>query len=159
MHQVMEQRPSTLSLASRRARRAPGRPAGGFTLIELMITVAIVAILAAIAYPSYMAYIIRSNRAAAQSYMLELTSLQQRYLLDTRQYATDLTTLTQSSTPPSNVAPNYDVTITLQAGPPPGYTISAAPKNAQQTGDTLCGILTITDTGQKTVSGTGTSCW
>ncbi|SCK60274.1 type IV pilus assembly protein PilE [Variovorax sp. HW608] len=134
------------------------RGRNGFTLIEVMVTVAIVAILAAIAYPSYTAYIVRSNRAAAQGYMLEVTNLQQRYLLDARQYASD--SVRQANWPtPANVSPNYTIAIALQAGPPPGYTITATPINAQQSRDTACGTLTVDQTGQKTVSGTGTSCW
>src|ERR1700756_5348239 len=103
MHHAMKQLPNVRWLAKRPARRGRSGPANGFTLIELMVTVAIVAILAAIAYPSYIAYIVRANRAAAQGYMLELTSLQQRYLLDARSYALDLPTL--NTTVPSNVAP------------------------------------------------------
>lgn len=67
----------------------PG-PAGvrGFALIEPMVMAAIVVVLAASAYPSYTSYIVRSNRSAPQGYTLERSSLQQRYLLDARTYAT-----------------------------------------------------------------------
>jgi len=160
MHQAMEQLPNVRWLGNRRPPARP-RPAGGFTLIELMVTVAIVAILAAIAYPSYTAYIVRSNRAAAQGYMLEVTSLQQRYLLDARSYASDLATL--NSTVPSNVAPNYDVVPTAtNTTKPPSFKITATPKGSQAARDTTCGTLGIDETGQKTaLSGqTGVvGCW
>ena len=55
--------------------RAAGR---GFTLIELMIVVAIVAILAAIAYPSYREHVVKSRRATAQSCLLEMAQFEAR---------------------------------------------------------------------------------
>src|SRR5688500_9870500 len=82
MHQFLELPSAAFPLPSRRARCNARMQSRGFTLIELMVTVAIVAILAAIAYPSYTNYIVRSNRSAAQGYMLELSNLEQRYLLD-----------------------------------------------------------------------------
>jgi type IV pilus assembly protein PilE len=129
----------------------------GFTLIELMITVAVIAILAAIAYPSYTSYIVRSNRAAAQGYMLEVSGLQQRYLLDARTYAPDLPTL--NTTVPANVAPTYTIATTPTAGPPVGFTVTATPINAQASRDTACGTLTVDQAGTKSASGAGTSCW
>ncbi len=54
------------------------RAARGFTLIELMITVAVVAILSAIAYPSYQEYVLRSRRVEAQSLLGEAAARQER---------------------------------------------------------------------------------
>jgi len=132
----------------------------GFTLIELMVTVAIVGMLAAVAYPSYIDYIIRSKRSAAQGYMLELSSLQQRYLLDARTYAADLATL--NSSVPSNVSPNYTVTTSLKTGTTlPGFTVTATPIGSQLARDTACGTLTIDEAGTKTASGSSgvAGCW
>jgi type IV pilus assembly protein PilE len=131
----------------------------GFTLIELMIVVAVVAILAAVAYPSYTSYITRSNRSAVQGYMLELSNLQQRYLLDARSYAANLDDL-KATTLPSNVSPNYSVAIALKTGTTvPGFTITATPINGQLTRDTACAVLKIDETGKKEFTGGGTSCW
>lgn len=129
----------------------------GFTLIELMITVAIVAILAAVAYPSYLSYIARSKRAAAESYMLEVTGLQQRYLLDAREYADSLSAL--STTPPTTVAGSY--TIATAAPTALTFTVTATPAGAQVTNDAKCGTLTIDQNGTKSASGSGgaAACW
>lgn len=138
----------------------PIRHTQGFTLIELMITVAIVGILAAIAYPSYLSYIVKSNRAAAKSFLLEVSSRQQRYLLDARSYAPDLATL--QMTAPPEVSKNYTVTTAPTAGAtPPGFTASAAPSGSQAVRDVGCGTLTIDEAGTKSVSGSSgvAACW
>ncbi len=64
---------------------------GGFTLIELMIVVAIVGVLAAIALPSYRNYIIRAARVEAQSELLELAGLQEKIFLNSNGYANSVT--------------------------------------------------------------------
>jgi type IV pilus assembly protein PilE len=137
------------------------RNSGGFTLIEVMVTVAIIAILAAVAYPSYQNYIIRANRSAAQSFMLEVSSRQERILLDARAYAANIAALGIS--PPPSVSANYTIDSALVAGPPPGYTITATPIPGTQQAikDTLCAILTLDATGTKTASGSGgvAQCW
>jgi len=125
-------------------------PMLGFTLIELMIVVAIVAILAIIAYPSYSQYPRRSARAEAQSYLSDVASLQQQYLVDKRSYASSLAALHTSAT--GNVAAKFTVTLAAD-GPPPSYIITA-----QATGDQLkdaCPTLTIDNTGARTPP----SCW
>jgi type IV pilus assembly protein PilE len=127
----------------------------GFTLIELMVTVAIVAILAAVAYPAYTRYLIRSNRAAAASYVLQVSDLQQRYLLDARAYAASMTELNASV--PDNVARFYDVT-TAKVGTA-GFNVVASPKGSQLARDTDCGTLTVNDAGTKTASGGASTCW
>jgi len=133
-------------------------PARGFTLIEVMITVAIIGILAAIAIPNYTRYITQGNRTAAESFMFEVASMQERYLVDNRAYGANLTALGYT-TLPASVAPNYQITVTATAAPP-AYLITATPVNGQANQDTACGVLTLNNTGDKTAAGTTPSnCW
>ncbi|MES9905853.1 MAG: type IV pilin protein [Sedimenticola sp.] len=93
----------------------------GFTLVELMITVAIIGILASIALPSYRQYVVRSNRVAAQAEMMEIANFEQQYLLANRAYG-DETAL--GYTLSTEVAVNYSYTITAPTATPPGFTIN-----------------------------------
>ena len=133
----------------------------GFTLIELMITVATVGILASLAYPSYAQYIVRSNRSSAVSFVMNLASKQEQYNLDARQYTNQLSLLGAASIP-TEVSNNYNVTVTADnTVAPPAYSITATPTGTQLARDTLCGTLSINQTGLKTISGTSavTKCW
>ena len=110
-----------------------------------MIVVVIVGILAAIAYPSYQNYLKRSNRSAAETFMLDLANRRQQYLLDQRAYAASVATLVSST--PAEVSAVYTVTVASAAGLPPTFTISAAPKAGTiQAGD---GTLTLDQAGTK----------
>jgi len=131
-----------LALRPRPARRE------GFTLIEVLIVTAIVAVLAAIALQSYQAQIRKGNRAAAQSYMMDLAQREAQYLLDARAYAPTEATLGYAATP-ADVAPYYTISIAAPVVSPPAFTITATAIGVQAPD----GGLTIDNRGTKTPSG------
>lgn len=126
------------------------RSHSGFTLLELMITVAVVGILAAVAYPSYTDYIRKGKRGTAQAALMELASKQQTYLLDRRVYSNSTSTL--GFTAPKEIENDYAFTATKADGPPPTFTVTATPSaSLQAKGEQT---LTITQSGAKTPANT-----
>lgn len=125
----------------------------GFSLIELMIAVAIVGILASVAFPSYQDYMRRGPRAEAQAHMMDIAGRQGQFLLDNRAYAGTVTTL--GVTTPGTVSAKYTIAIAT-GNTPPTFTVTATPTGDQA--KDKCGTLTLNSTGAKTASGTG-SCW
>ena len=118
----------------------------GFTLLELMVVVAIVGILASIALPSYQEYLKKARRSAAQSHLMDVAQRQQQYLIDARSYATTLSALNVETL--ADVSSYYTIEIEASDGPPPSFTVTATPKTGTpQAGDAT---LTIDNTGAKT---------
>lgn len=121
----------------------------GFTLLELLIVVAIIGILAAIAYPAYTDSIKKGNRASAQSYLMDIAQREQQYLLDQRAFAPSEAAL--GLTTPPEVSPYYTITIAAPLATPPTFTATATPiSGSTQAGDV---ILSINDASVKTPVG------
>jgi len=128
----------------------------GFTLIELVIVVAVVAILAAIALPSYNDSVRKSRRGQAKADMLEIVQmLERRYTTNRTYVGIDISAIDQS---PREGTARY--TLRLDPLTATTYTLTAAPQGSQAE-DTRCGSLAITHLGGKTISGSGTvaDCW
>ncbi|MEW5838112.1 MAG: type IV pilin protein [Pseudomonadota bacterium] len=138
----------------------------GFTIVELVVVVAIIGILAAIAYPSFQQSAIKSKRGAAVSCLLEQVQFMERFYSTNLRY--DQTTAgvavalpaggcrTALETAPASYLFSFTATPTARA-----FTIQAVPQGAQATGDAACGTLTINQAGVKTASGTqgAAFCW
>ena len=143
----------------------------GFTLIEVMIVVAIIAILVGIAMPNYREYVLRSNRAVAKGALLEVASRQEQYFLNNRSYTDLLANLDypvnyyiDSEGQPLGTAAGsiYQITI-VDPDSSIGetiYSILATPQNGQLE-DTRCLNLGINEQALKTETGSEDTayCW
>lgn len=141
----------------------------GFTLIELMIVLAIVTFLAAIGYPSYVAHVTKSKRAAVESFMLNVANKEEQIMLDMRGYGpvasiADFPNAPNAASPglnmnvPTEVSQFYTVTVAASnpLNAPSAYTITATPIGTQLTNDTNCPSLTLDQSGAKSPA---SGCW
>jgi len=134
-----------------KAAPASARASAGFTLIELMITVAIIGILAAVAYPSYTSYIRKGKRATAQSALMDLASKEQTYLLDRRAYSTVQGDI--SFTMPAEIQGAYTFSISCTPVDCTGsFTATATPIGGQAVSGEQS--LTVNAAGAKTPANT-----
>lgn len=126
-----------------------GNRSRGFTLIELMITVAVIGILAAIAIPSYQSYVREARRSEGTSGLLEMQSLQERWRLNNTTYGTAVNLATVGALPTSTY---YGFAVTANTAT--AFTLTATAQSSQ-TSDTGCTSLTINQAGARTPI----ACW
>jgi type IV pilus assembly protein PilE len=132
----------------------------GFSLIELMIVVAIIAVLTAIAYPNYTRHVIKTRRAAATACLSQYANYMERY------YTTNMAYNKAGTT--DNVLPNLDCRSAQQTGnyysyefvgtpTASTYTLTAKPQGAQAPDS--CGALTLDQTGARGPATSVANCW
>lgn len=146
----------------------------GFTLIELMVTVAIVAILASIAIPSYQEYVRRARRAEATAGLLDAAQYMQRFYSQNDRYdqtkaATPVATvlpaaLTRIPTGAAAGSENYTIGFVPNSLTADAFNLQAVPRSGSMMASDKCGTFQLNSVGRRQISGgasgtTVTDCW
>ena len=127
----------------------------GFTLIEMMIAVAIAGILAAVAYPIYSQFVYKGTRAEAMSALLDIANRQEQHYADNHEYTNDLQRLRVATTTEKGM---YAIQVVSDGS---SFTGTATPNDTPATKDKECTSFSINDLGQKLATGTidSSECW
>jgi type IV pilus assembly protein PilE len=153
---------------------------GGFTLVELSVTMVIAAILAAIAIPAYSNYVRKAHRTEAKSVLLDLASLEERYYTANNNYTETASQLGYTGTGTTTAQASFSVgsgyytvalskvdanppTVAIPGGTPATYSIVATAVG-DQVKDTPCATFTVSSAGAQTASDAASAvntatCW
>ena len=139
-------------------RKHPGR---GFTLIEVMITIAVVAILASVALPSYRGYVVRTQRAAATACLAEMAQFMERVYVSNLRYDQNNGAATALPAADCSNRINGNYALSIGAVGERTFSLNATPQGAQASSDSACGTVSVNQAGTRSVSGTDTvaHCW
>lgn len=146
-----------------RTRFLPYQAERGFTLLEVMMVVAIVGILAAIALPNYSQYVQRTRRVDAKNLLLAAAARQEQFMLDRRTYTVDMTGLGYGANPAISEEGFYEVAAAAGACGSIArcFTLTATPRGGSpQENDSQCTSFSVNSAGQRTATGSlGNQCW
>lgn len=144
---------------------------GGFTLLEVMVTLLIISILAALAYPSYLAYIVKGKRVQGQASLFQLMQQEERYFSQNNTY---IVFSASSSAEDERIFQWWSgdtaarSAYEIQAEACPGDTIAQCVQLSALPGtrnvdtsfrDADCATLTLSSNGRRAASGPSTRCW
>jgi type IV pilus assembly protein PilE len=133
--------------------RRRGGTGSGFSLIEVLIVVALIGILAAIAYPSYQGQMISARRTEAQSLLLDVAGRQEQFFADNRTFTADMTELGYAADPAQSENGFY--TADAVAGSTGDITtsfVATATRQGSQTADTRCYDFTVDSAGRRSLT-------
>ncbi len=119
----------------------------GFTLVELMIVVAIIGILASVGYPAYTNAVKKGNRADGIDSLLSLAGRMEEYYMNNDTYT--------GATVASATSSDGKYTLAITSADNYAYTLTATPVD----GDSECGNLILTSLGEKKTSSGAAKCW
>ena len=128
----------------------------GFTLLELMITVAIVGILANIAYASYSSSVAKSRRNAAQGCLMEQAQYMERVYTTSMSYASAVLPASSAQQCQADLSSQYTFSLPSASLTASGFAVKASAIGAQATKDASCATMTVAQTGARTPT---SNCW
>lgn len=131
----------------------------GFSLIELMMTVAVVGVLASISVPTYKNYSMKIKRSEGRSFAMEIMQRQEKFYNENNTYTTNLSQLGYNSSTPTSEKGYYKVTATAASDGIANNVIITAQPIGSQTSDTECGSFIYNSNGLKSTSTSSSTCW
>lgn len=127
----------------------------GFTLIEIIIVVAILGVIAAVALPSYRDSVMKSRRADAKSALTQAAQAMEKYFTENNTYVgATLSSIYRTTSPDGYYNISFTATPTAAS-----YTLQAAPASGKGQQNDQCGTFTLTNTGVKGATIDATLCW